>query len=105
MVLEPASFALLMEQTLAYLDAFHSKNPLSTGISKEQLNSGLGKSLPPSCLEGGFGPIGQTNKIQIQNDLVSLSGRTVVLKGEESAAKAQIEEAFLPSWLEGAGSR
>ena len=37
----------------------------------------------------------ETQKILIQNDLVSLSGRTVVLKGVESAAKAQIEEAFL----------
>ena len=95
LVLEPASFALLMEQTLAYLDAFHSKNPLSTGISKEQLNSGLGRSCHPLALKAALGQLARANKIQVQNDLVSLSGRTVVLKGAESAAKAQIEEAFL----------
>ena len=95
LVLESASFAQLMDQTVAYLDAFHSKNPLSTGISKEQLSSGLGKACHPLALKAALGQLAGTNKIQVQNDLVSLSGRTVVLKGEESAAKTQIEEAFL----------
>ncbi len=97
LVLESASFAQLMDQTVAYLDAFHSKNPLSTGISKEQLSSGLGKVCHPLALKAALGQLAGTNKIQVQNDLVSLSGRTVVLKGEEAAAKTQIEEAFLRS--------
>lgn len=42
-----------------------------------------------------MGQLAKANKIQIQNDLVSLLGRTVVLRKEESVAKAQIEEAFL----------
>jgi len=95
LVLEPASFALIMERTLEHLDAFHGKNPLSTGISKEQLNSGLGRACHPLALKAAWGQLAMANKIQVQNDLVSLSGRTVVLKGVESAAKAQIEEAFL----------
>jgi selenocysteine-specific elongation factor len=95
LVMEPASFVQLMDQVLGYLDAFHSKNPLSTGISREQLNSGLGKACHPLVLKTALNHLAEAKKILIQNDLVSLSGRTVVLKGVESAAKAQIEEAFL----------
>jgi len=95
LVMEPGKFAQLMEQALGYLDAFHNKNPLSTGISREQLNSGLGKTCHPLALKAALNHLAEAKKILIQNDLVSLSGRTVVLKGVESAAKAQIEEAFL----------
>ena len=95
LVMEPASFVQLMDQVVGYLDAFHSKNPLSTGISREQLNSGLAKTCHPLVLKAALSQLAEAKKILIQNDLVSLSGRTVVLKGVESAAKAQIEEAFL----------
>jgi len=95
LVMESDSFAQLMDQVLGYLDAFHNKNPLSTGISKEQLNSGLGKTCDPLALKTALSHLAEAKKILIQNDLVSLSGRIVVLKGVESAAKAQIEEAFL----------
>ena len=57
LVLESASFAQLMDQTVAYLDAFHSKNPLSTGISKEQLSSGLGKACHPLALKAALGQL------------------------------------------------
>ena len=95
LVMEPGSFAQLTEQALGYLDAFHNKNPLLTGISREQLNSGLGKTCHPLAFKAALGHLAGAKKILIQNDLVTLSGRTVVLKGVESAAKAQIEEAFL----------
>jgi hypothetical protein len=90
--MEPASFVQLMDQVAGYLDAFHSKNPLSTGISKAtEFRSG--KTCHPLVLVADH--LAEAKKILIQNDLVSLSGRTVVLKGVESATKAQIEEAFL----------
>ena len=95
LVMEPGSFAHLMDQVLGTLDAFHSKNPLSTGISKEQLSSGLGKACHPLALRAALSHLAEAGKIRIQNDVVSLSGRTVVLKNVESAAKAQIEDAFL----------
>ena len=37
----------------------------------------------------------ETKAVLIENELVSLSGRKVALSWEESAAKAQIEDAFL----------
>ena len=87
--MESASFVRLMEQVVTYLDVFHSKNPLSTGISKEQLNSGLGKTCHPLALKAALNQLAQTKAILIQNELVSLSGRKVVLKrrriGSESA--------------------
>jgi len=95
LVMAPASFAQLTDQVRDYLDAFHSKNPLATGISREQLNSGLGNNCHPLALKAALSHLTAEKKILIQNDLVSLSGRSVVLKGAESAAKAQIEEVFL----------
>jgi len=95
LVIEPTSFTQLIEQVVSYLDVFHKKNPLSTGISKEQLTSGLGKTCHPLALKAAFSQLVETKIILIENELVSLSGRKVVLNGEESAAKAKIEEAFL----------
>jgi selenocysteine-specific elongation factor len=95
LVMEPDSFTRLTEQALGYLDAFHTNNPLSTGISREQLNSDLGKTCHPLALNAALSQLADAKKILLQNDLVRLSGRTVVLKGIESTAKAQIEEAFL----------
>lgn len=95
LAIEPTIFAQLMEQVVRYLDAFHDNNPLSTGVSKEQLNSGLGRTCHPLALKAAFIRLAETKKILIENELVSRSGRKVVLNGNESTAKAQIEEAFL----------
>ena len=95
LVIEPTRFAQLMEQVVSYLNAFHNKNLLSTGISKEQLSSGLGKTCHPLVLKVALNQLAETKTILIENELVSLSGRKVVLNATESAAKAQIEEAFL----------
>jgi selenocysteine-specific elongation factor len=95
LVVESTSFAQLMEQVVRYLDVFHDKNPLSTGIPKEQLSSGLGKTCHPLALRAALNQLADTKTILVENELVSLSGRKVVLNREESAAKAQIEEAFL----------
>jgi selenocysteine-specific elongation factor len=95
LVVESTSFAQLMEQVVRYLDVFHNNNPLSTGIPKEQLSSGLGKTCHPLALRAALNQLADTKTILVENELVSLSGRKVVLNREESAAKAQIEEAFL----------
>ena len=94
LVMEPTSFVRLMEQVVTYLDGFHGKNPLSTGISKERLSSAFGKTCHPLSLKAALNQLAETKTLLIENELVSLSGRTVVLNGEESAAKAQIEHAF-----------
>ena len=94
LVVEASTFVRLMEQVVTYLDVFHGKNPLSTGISKEQLNSGLVKTCHPLALKAALNQLAQTKAVLIENELVSLSGRKVLLSAEESVAKAQIEEAF-----------
>ena len=95
LVIEPTSFAQVMEHAVNDLDVFHTKNPLSPGISKEQLTSGLGKICHPLVLKAALSQLVETKTIVIENELVSLSDRKVVLNGQESTAKAQIEEAFL----------
>ena len=94
LVVEASTFVRLMEQVVTYLDVFHGKNSLSTGISKEQLNSGLVKICHPLAFKAALNQLIQTKAVLIENELVSLSGRKVSLSVEESAAKAQIEEAF-----------
>lgn len=94
LVMETACLLQLIEQVAAYLEAFHTRNPLSTGILKEQLNSALTKTCHPLALKAALNDLVATQRILIQNETVSLSGRTVVLKEAESAAKAQIEDAF-----------
>jgi selenocysteine-specific elongation factor len=95
LVLEATCFLQLAEQVAAYLEAFHTRNPLSTGISKEQLSSALGRTCHPLALKAALNHLVAEQRVLIQNETVSLSGKTVVLKEAESAAKVQIEDAFL----------
>jgi selenocysteine-specific elongation factor len=76
---------------------FHKKNPLVGGISREELRAQVETS--PEVFEASLAMLIRDKEIEFANDLVRLSGRGVVLKGEESKSKETIEAAFATAGL------
>lgn len=91
------SVSLTIHQIIAN---FHDCNPLSPGISKEELRvqPGLrirGCSLPSQLLfDAALGGLLKAGQIQMREQMVALAGRGVTLNSEEAAAKQEISRAF-----------
>jgi selenocysteine-specific elongation factor len=94
-LIDTGCFARLMQQLLADVETFHERNPLATGISKEQLSSSNSRVCHPLALRAALIQLEEQKKVAIENDLLRLAGRSVVLGAAEWAAKEQIERAFL----------
>jgi selenocysteine-specific elongation factor len=79
------------------LAEFHKKNPLVSGISKEELRALVGTT--PDVFEAVADMLVRERKIEVAGDLVRLQGHGVVLKDEESESKKKIEGAFSSAGL------
>lgn len=98
-------YEALGERVVEKLGEFHAANPLSGGMTKEDLRGRLAtrgageKSLPSATLfDAVLQTLGAEGKAEVRSESVLLAGRGVQLTPEESAAKDQIVRAF-----EGAG--
>jgi selenocysteine-specific elongation factor len=83
------------------LAAFHEANPLSAGISREELRArlsrpcGRGTQLPsPQLLTALIQDLFAQSKIALDGEIIRLAGRGRQLTPEEFAAKTQIAAAF-----------
>jgi len=77
--------------------AFHKKNPLVSGISKEELRAQVDAS--PEVFEAVAAMLVRDKKIETAGELVRLPGVGVVMKDEEAESKKQIEDAFAMAGL------
>jgi selenocysteine-specific elongation factor len=91
------AFQASTTQALAAVKAFHDKNPLVGGISREALREQL-KLVPEVFAAVLDGLIGQ-KKLEVQGDQVRLPGRGVVMKDDEAESKKIIEMAFSSAGL------
>ena len=80
------------------LEAFHKRNPLVAGMSKEELR-GQFSEVAPEVFEAVFNEALQAKKIELAGELVRLAGRGVVMKDEEAESKKIIESAFANAGL------
>jgi selenocysteine-specific elongation factor len=92
----PALEALKLRIVGAIAD-FHKKNPLVSGISKEELRALVGAT--PEVFEAVAGMLVRDKKIEVAANLVRLPGLGVVMKDEEAESKKKIEEAFSTAGL------
>jgi selenocysteine-specific elongation factor len=83
---------------LSTLDAFHKRNPLVEGMSKEELRGHSGTA-SADVFAHAFEELLQTRKIELAGELVRLAGRGVVMKDEEAESKKVIEAAFASAGL------
>jgi selenocysteine-specific elongation factor len=92
--------AALQELKLHVISAtvdFHKKNPLVSGISKEELREQVDAA--PEVFEAVANILLRDKKVEIAGDLVRLPGLGVVMKDEEAESKKKIEDAFAAAGL------
>ena len=98
-LIDSAAFEQLALATLQTINDFHSKNPLSPGMSKEELRDRLGLSVPSQIFASLLESLIGEGKLEISGEQVRAAGRTVVMKDEESESKRIIEHAFQSAGL------
>jgi selenocysteine-specific elongation factor len=89
---------LVRKDLISALDAFHKRNPLVAGMSKEELR-GHFSEVAPEIFESVLNEAVRAKKIELASELVRLPGRGVVMKDEEAESKKIIEAAFANAGL------
>lgn len=79
-------------------EEFQKKNPLVSGISKEELRAQL--EATPDIFEAVATMLVRDKKLESAGDLVRLPGRAVVMKDDEAESKKKIEDAFASAGLQ-----
>jgi len=87
----------LKSRILGAAVAFHEKNPLVGGISKEELRTQV--DAIPEVFEAVAAMLVREKKIEGAGDLMRLPGHGVVMKDEEAESKKKIEDAFSSAGL------
>jgi selenocysteine-specific elongation factor len=94
-------FEALGRRVVDKLEEFHAADPLTPGMTKEDLRGRLairaagGARLPSATLfDAVLEMLSAEGKVEVRGEIVRLAGRAVQLSPEESAAKDQIVWAF-----------
>jgi selenocysteine-specific elongation factor len=95
--------ATLYEDTrkkiLTRVEQFHRSNPLSPGITREDLRSGLGRLVRPETFRAALAELTTAKKIDVQGETVKPPGAAIRLDENEASTKSQIESAFADAGL------
>jgi selenocysteine-specific elongation factor len=92
------SILALQQLALKKLDDFHKKNPLVSGIAKEELREQVGASI--EVFGATLEILVHEKKIEVPGDLVRVYGQGVVMKDEEAKSKKTIEDTFASAGLQ-----
>ncbi|MFZ0418757.1 MAG: selenocysteine-specific translation elongation factor [Candidatus Sulfotelmatobacter sp.] len=95
--LHQAALEVLKLHVVSVIADFQKKNPLTGGISKEELRTLVDTS--PGVFEAVAALLVRDKKMEVANDVVRLPGHGVVMKDEESESKKRIEDAFTSAGL------
>ena len=96
-LISSSAFKSSEQQMETTLRAFHDKNPLVQGLSKEELREKL--ALTTAVFDGIVGRLVLAKKVELQGELIRLAGRGVQMKDDEAEAKQIIEKAFSSAGL------
>jgi selenocysteine-specific elongation factor len=92
-----------IERLLQALAAFHKENPLAPGIAKEFLRGREFPNAPPGLLESLLEHLQRNRKVAVDGDMVRLATHRIVLKEDETEARAKIVAAFEQAGLAAPG--
>ncbi len=87
----------LQSSITASLEAFHKKNSLAPGISREELRDQT--KAAPEVFAAALDRLTQQRKLETASDLIRLAGKGVTLKDDEAESKKTIETAFAAAGL------
>jgi selenocysteine-specific elongation factor len=98
-VISTASFAEAVGRMRAEIETFHRANPLSEGITKEDLRSRAAAQGRPEVFRAALEGLAAAGHVVVSGDIVKRAGREIALKPEEARAKEQIEQEFVRAGL------
>jgi selenocysteine-specific elongation factor len=87
----------LTQQIVVTVAEFHKRNPLSGGISKEELREQSGAH--GVSFDSALQALVRAKQLEIVGDVVRLPGRGVEMKDEEAESKTRIEQVFAAAGL------
>jgi selenocysteine-specific elongation factor len=76
------------------IDHFQRENPLSPGITREDLRSSIGRRVKPEVFRAALAELIAQKKLEVQGEIVKRAGSGITLQPDEQAAKEKIEAAF-----------
>jgi selenocysteine-specific elongation factor len=89
-----------VDQQLSMLvSEHHARNPLTIGISKQELKERLGSKVSEEVFDFLLKKAQQVKSLEVSKDLVHTAGRRVSLSTEEDAGQQVILDAFLAAGL------
>jgi selenocysteine-specific elongation factor len=87
------------KKILTRVEQFHRANPLSPGIAREDLRTGLGRLVRPETFRTALTELAAAKKVDLQGENVKPPGAAIHLDTDESTTKSQIEAAFAEAGL------
>jgi len=90
----------LQQATTGHLEQFHEREPLRTGISREELRTRVAKTMPQDAWRQLLEQIAAAGGARLDADKVALARHEVVLEGAERELAERIDRAFLEGGLE-----
>jgi selenocysteine-specific elongation factor len=76
------------------IDYFQRENPLTPGITREELRSSTGRRVKPEVFRAALAELIAQKKLEVQGEIVKRAGSGIILQPDEQAAKEKIEAAF-----------
>ena len=92
-------FREICEKLCQRVEKFHKENPLSPGMTREDLRASLGKRVRAETFRSALEELVQQKKLSVQADVVKKPGSEITLTPEEERARQQIEQAFAKAGL------
>lgn len=76
------------------VERFQRDNPLSPGITREDLRSSIGRRVKPEVFRAALAELMAQKKLEVVGEIVKRAGSTITLQPDEQVAKEKIEAAF-----------
>jgi selenocysteine-specific elongation factor len=99
LLVSAALYGDVSKKILTRVEQFHRANPLSQGISREDLRTGLGRLVRPETFRAALAELAASKKIDVQGESVKPPGAAIRLDTDEASTKSQIEAAFADAGL------
>jgi selenocysteine-specific elongation factor len=92
-------FEGLQKRALAMLAAFHEREPMREGLSREELRQRLSAELDPRLFLKVLGALVDGGKVEVDKEVVRLKGRGRTLTVNEEGARARLAAELLAAGL------
>ncbi len=87
------------KKILTRVEQFHRANPLSQGITREDLRASLGRLVKAETFRAVLAELAASKKLDVQGENVNPPGAAIRLDTDEASTKSEIEAAFAEAGL------